>query len=78
MIHATKLARAYHLASFMCAAQDEAVVDEEFAAQNEEQDDAGDDVGGIVVQRVGREAISDAPRSRKTSRKEISDHHRRC
>ena len=38
----------------MCAAGDDAVVDEELTAQNEEQDDAGDDVGGVLVQRVRR------------------------
>ena len=53
MIHAIKLL-CISLALLMCAAQDEAVVDEEFTAQNKEQDDAGDDVGGILIQRVCR------------------------
>ena len=37
----------------MCAARDDAVVDEELTAEDEEEDDAGDDVGSVLVQRVG-------------------------
>ena len=50
--------------------QSNLVIDEKFTSEDEEKDDTGEDIGKGMVKTEGRDAISRAPISRKTIRKE--------